>query len=235
MGDKKTVPKERPAQLIPPQQKPKTTPAISIELPLPPLLHQLQPQKCLQGHILRPETPSTSTAAISSTVQKPRARSASTEARRTINAFYFCEETLDNPHLDHTLKQSLKPLRALKKIDEKDITNPYLFKDAPKLNTFVRSAGNRTKELWHFIDEASRADVMLVDTKNVMLKKMLPFCVGRVPILVYPSSIGPWSCGALWMSVELPGTTESELGTGFLRQAVGILTPKHSRPIVTSE
>ena len=71
--------------------------------------------------------------------------------------------------------------------DEKDITNPYLFKDAPMLTTFVRSAGNRTKELWHFIDEASRTDVMLADVKNTMLKKMLPFCSGRVPILVHPS------------------------------------------------
>ncbi len=104
-----------------------------------------------------------------------------------INAYYFCENTLENPNQDHVLKQSLKQLRSLKKIDEKDITNPYHFKDAPKLTTFVRLAGNRTKELWNFIDEASQADIMLVDTKNPMLKKMLPFCSGRVPILVHPS------------------------------------------------
>ena len=42
------------------------------------------------------------------------------------------------------------------------------------LTTFVRLAGNRTKELWHFIDEASRADVMLADLKNTKLKKMFP-------------------------------------------------------------
>ena len=65
------------------------------------------------------------------------------------------------------LKQSLKPLHSFKKIDTKHITKPHLFKDAPKLTTFVRSAGNRTKELWNFIDEASRADVMLVELKTL--------------------------------------------------------------------
>ena len=36
------------------------------------------------------------------------------------------------------------------------------------LTTFVCLAGNRTKELWNFIDEARRADVMLANTKNTM-------------------------------------------------------------------
>ena len=43
------------------------------------------------------------------------------------------------------------------------------------LTTFVRSAGNRTKELWNFIEEASRADVMLANTKNT------PFLLGQGP------------------------------------------------------
>ena len=180
-----------------------------------------------------PQTPSTSTA----TVQKPRAHSASTEARRAINSFYFCEDTIENPHIDHMLKQSLKPLRSFKKIDTKDITKPHLFKDAPKLTTFVRSAGNRTKELWNFIDEASRADVMLVDTKNPMLKKMLPFCSGRVPILVHPSF---YRSLKLRYPMDVGGITRddrvnTELGTGSLRQAVGILTPKDFRPVVDTE
>ena len=176
---KKTpVPNQRPAQLIPPPQKPKTTPVIPTEIPLPPSLSPITTPKILtRSHSATrlspsPQTPSTSTA---STIHKARARSASTEARRAINAFYFCEDTFENPRLDHLLKQTLKPLRSLKKIDEKDITNPYLFKDAPMLTTFVRSASNRTKELWHFIDEASRTDVMLADVKNTMLKKCFPF------------------------------------------------------------
>ena len=241
-GDKTTekspVPnQQRPAQLIPLPQKPKTTPIIPTEIPLPPSLSPIKTPKMLTRSYSAtrlspsPQTPSTSTA----TVQKPRARS--TEARRAINSYYFCEDIMENSHIDHTLKQSLKPLRSLKKIDTKDITKPHLFKDAPKLTTFVRLAGNRTKELWNFIDEASRADVMLVDTKSPMLKKMLPFCAGRVPILVHPSF---YRSLKLRYPMDVGGITRddrvsTELGTGSLRQAVGILTPKDFRPVVDTK
>ena len=229
--------KQRPAQLIPLPQKTKTTPIIPTEIPLPPSLSPIKTPKMLTRSYSAtrltpsPQTPSTSAA----TVQKPRARS--TEARHAINSFYFCEDIMDNPHIDHTLKQSLKPLRSLQKIDTKDITKPHLFKDAPKLTTFVRLAGNRTKELWNFIDEASRADVMLVDTKNPMLKKMLPFCAGRVPILVHPSF---YRSLKLRYPMDVGGITRddrvsTELGTGSLRQTVGILTPKDFRPVVDTE
>ena len=135
------------------------------------------------------------------------------------------------------VKKSLKPLLSLRTVDKLDITNPYLFKDAPMLTTFVRTAGNRTKELWQFIDDASRTDVMLADTKNSMLRKMLPFCSGRVPILVHPSF---YRSLKLRYPMDVGGITRddrvsTELGTGFLRQAVGILTPKDFRPIVNSE
>ena len=230
---------QRPAQLIPLPQKPKATPIIPKEIPLPPSLSPIKTPKMLtRSHSATrlspsPQTPSTSTA----TVQKPRARSASTEARRAINAYYFCENILENPHLDHVLKQSLKQLRSLKKIDEKVITNPYHFKDVPKLTTFICLAGNRTKELWNFIDEASRADVMLVDTKNPMLKKMLPFCSGRVSILVHLSF---YRSLKLRYPVDVGGITRDDrvstvLGTGSLCQAVGILTLKDFRPVVDDE
>ena len=236
-GDKTEKPpvpnQQRPAQLIPLSQKPKSTPIIPTEIPLPPLFHQLQPPHSATRFSPSPQTPSTST------VQKPRARSASTEARRAINSFYFCKDTIENPHINHMLKQSLKPLRSFKKIDTKNITKPYLFKDAPKLTTFVRSAGNRTKELWNFNDEASRADVMLADTKNPMLKKkkMLPFSSGRVPILVHPSF---YRSLQLRYPVDVGGITRddrvsTELGTGSLRQAVDILTPKDFRTVVDTE
>ena len=226
-----------PARLIPLPQRAGAAPVIPTEAPLPPSLSPVGTPKVLArscsaaGLAPSPQTPSTSAA----TVQKPRARS--TEARRAINSFYFCEDIMDNPHIDHTLKQSLKPLRSLQKIDTKDITKPHLFKDAPKLTTFVRLAGNRTKELWNFIDEASRADVMLVDTKNPMLKKMLPFCAGRVPILVHPSF---YRSLKLRYPMDVGGITRddrvsTELGTGSLRQAVGILTPKDFRPVVDTE
>ena len=170
-------------------------------------------------------------------VTKQRSQSASTEVRRATNAFYFCEDILEPQHLDHVLKKALKPLLSLKKIDNADITNPYNFKNAPMLTTFVRSAGNRAKELWLFIEEASRADVMLADTTNTMLRKMLPDCAGRVAILVHPSF---YRSLKLRYPMDVGGITRddrvsTELGTGSLRQAVGILTPKDFRPVVDSE
>ena len=40
------------------------------------------------------------------------------------------------------------------------------------VTTFVRSAGNRTKELWRFIEEASRADIRLAEMEHSSLKDM---------------------------------------------------------------
>ena len=144
---------------------------------------------------------------------------------------------MEPQHLDHVLKKALKPLLALKTIEKKDITNPYNFPNVPMLTTFVRAAGNRTKELWLFIEEASRADVMLADTTNAMLRKMLAYCAGRVPVLVHPSF---YRSLKLRYPMDVGGITRddrvsTELGTGSLRQAVGILTPKDFRPVVDSE
>ena len=230
---KSPVPAERPAQIIPPPQKQNTTPVHLTEFPISPSLSPITTPKVLvRSHSVTRLSPPPQAIA-----HKTRSRSTSTETRNALNAFYFCEDVLDNPNLDHSIKKSLKPLSSFKKINEKDITNPYLFTNVPMLTTFVRSAGNRTKELWHFIDEASRADAMLADTKNVMLKKMLPFCSGRVPILVHPSF---YRSLKLRYPMDVGGITRddrvsTELGTGSLRQAVGILTPKDFRPIVDSE
>ena len=228
---------ERPAQIIPPPQKQKITPVNPTEIPLPPSLSPIaSPKIFTRSHSVTRLSPDPQTASTSSTGQTPRTRLASTDARRAMTAFLFCEDILENPNHDHILKNSLKPLRSLKKIN-KDITNPYIFKDAPMLTTFVRTAGNRTKELWNFIDEASRADVMLANTKNAMLKKMLPFCSDRVPILVHPSF---YKSLKLRYPMEVGGITRddrvsTEHGTCSLRQAVGILTPNDVRPIVDTE
>ena len=139
--------------------------------------------------------------------------------------------------MDHILKKTLKTLSSLKTIDGKDVTNPYLFKNAAIVTTFVRSAGNQTKELWHFLGEASQADVMLADLRHYTLKKMLPFCSGRVPILVHTSF---YRSLKLRYPMDIGGITRddrvsTELGTGYLHQAVGIITPKDFRPVVDTE
>ena len=177
------------------------------------------------------------TTAAASTVVKQRSRSASNEVRRAFTAFHFCQDILEPQNMDHIKKKTLKPLSSLKTIDNKDVTNPYLFKNATMVTTFVRSAGHRTKELWHFLEEASRADVILADLRHYTLKKMLPFCSGRVPILVHPSF---YRSLKLQYHIDVGGITRddrvsTEIGTGSLRQVVGILTPEDFPPVVDTE
>ena len=176
---------ERPAQIIPPPQKPQNTPAHFSDFPLSPKSPSLSPIKTprqlVRSHSLTRESPTKEAATSSSpsTYQKPRSLSASNEARRAFSAYHYCQDILEPQNMDHILKKTLKPLSSLKSINGKDITNPYLFKNAAMVTTFVRSAGNRTKELWHFLEGASRADVMLADLRHQSFKKLLPFCSGN--------------------------------------------------------
>ncbi len=159
-GEKKITRPERPAQIIPP---PQSTPAHLPDFPFSPKTPSLSPVTSpnLRSHsATRETTPPASSLPI---VQKQRSQSATSEVRRALTAFHFCEDILQPQNLDHVVKKSLKPLLSFKTVDSKDITNPYLFQDAPMLTTFVRSAGTRTKELWQFIDDASRTDVMLAE------------------------------------------------------------------------
>ena len=105
------------------------------------------------------------------------------------------------------------------------------------VTTFVRSAGDRTKELWQFIEEASRADMRLAEMGHDSLNEMSSKCTGRVPIYVHPTFYGslklqfPCDVGG----VSGSGRVAPGLCTGFLRQAVGVLAPKDFRPVVYTE
>ena len=112
----------------------------------------------------------------------------------------------------------------------------YLIHICTRIQAQKHSLG-RTKEFWHFLKEASRADVMLADLRHNTWKKMLPFCSGRVPILVHPSF---YRSLKLRYPMDVGGITRDDrvntkLGTGSLRQAVGILTPKDFRLVVITE
>ena len=54
------------------------------------------------------------------------------------------------------------------------------------VTTFVRSPGNRTKELWLFIEEVSRTDIALAEMGHSAHKDLLCKCKGRVTIYVHP-------------------------------------------------
>ena len=78
------------------------------------------------------------------------------------------------------------------------------------VTTFVRSAGNRTKELWRFIEEASRTDIRLAETEHPLLNAMSTKCTGRVPIYVHLSFYRslklqyPMDVGGIPRTAELP-------------------------------
>ena len=105
------------------------------------------------------------------------------------------------------------------------------------MTTFDRPISNRTKELWHFIEEASRADIRLSEMEHASLKKMMTHCAGRVPIYVQP-------CFKRYLKLKYPldvggisrdGRVTTELGTSSLRQTVSIHTLKDFQPTVDSE
>ena len=107
------------------------------------------------------------------------------------------------------------------------------------VTTFVRSAGDRSKGMWKFLDTVCQTDtgVELVELEHSSLRRCLPFCSGRVPILVQPAFY--WSLKVQFPldvgGVSRDGRLNTELGTGSLRQAVGILTSEDFRPIVNTE
>ena len=232
---KKTLPPpQRPAQIIPPPQHTPENPTKPPLSPTPPTLSPISTPKLLSRSHSATKDPQPSPS-TSGTVR--RSRSASRDVQQALNSFYFCQDILESPTLDRQIQNLLKPLRDLKKVDQKDITNPYLFKGAAMVTTFVCSAGNRTNKLWQFIEEASRADMRLAEMGHDSLNEISSKCTGRVPIYVHPTFYRslklrfPYDVGGISRSSRVT----PELCTGSLRQAVGILTPKDFRSVVDTE
>ena len=69
----------------------------------------------------------------------------------------LCSIETDELPADFQLRRALKPLLELKTVQEKNISNSYLFRGAPMVTTFVRSAENQTKGVWKFLEKASQA------------------------------------------------------------------------------
>ena len=104
------------------------------------------------------------------------------------------------------------------------------------MTTFVRSVGSRTKSVWQFLDKASRVNIRLVELEHPSLKKITSFA-RWVPVhvhssfyralkLKYPLDVG---------DVSRDSRVTTELGTGSLKYAAGILTPEDFRAVVDSE
>ena len=218
-------------------KNPKIPQLISMNLHCPPTSPSLSlistPKVLSQAHsVARDSTPRTKSPT------KHHARSASNDVRRALNRFYFCQDIMESPNINHILKKTLKLLRSLTKIDNnKDITNPYLFRGAQMVTTFVCSPGNWTKALWQFIEEANRTDIRLVELEHPSLNVLSNKCTGRVPIYVHP-------CFYRSLKLQYPldvggisrdGLVTTKLGSGSLHQTVGILTLEDFWPVVDSE
>ena len=232
--EKKSKTKTQPqqsAQFIPPpqqQQQENTQTQVTEPLPFSPRLLSLSlvstPNIFSRSHSENREPAPSPT--------RKRNKSASNETRQVFTRFYFCADILDPTTFDHHLKKNTKPVDQFKKIKGKDVTNPYLFRGEPMVTTFVRSAGTRTKELWRFLEDASRTGL-----EHPSLNQILHQCTGRVPIYVHPSFyralklLYPMDVGR----ISRDGRVTNELSSGSLRQAVNILTPEDFRSVVDSE
>ena len=140
---------------------------------------------------------------------------------------------------DFQLRKALKPLASLERIHNLKVSNPTNFRSAAMVTTFVQSAGDRTKIVWKFLSTVCQTDtgIKLAVLEHSSLKKCITYCSGRVPILVHPSL---YRALKLKFPIDVGGITRdnrvtTELGTGSLRQAVGILTPRDFRPVVDDE
>ena len=107
------------------------------------------------------------------------------------------------------------------------------------VTTFVWSAGERSRGVWKFLNMVCQTDmgIKLAELEHSNHKKCLSYCSGRVPISVHPSF---YRSLKVWFPLDVGGITRddrvtTELGTGSLHQAVGIITSKDFRPVVDSD
>ena len=104
------------------------------------------------------------------------------------------------------------------------------------VTTLIRAAGDRTKCVWQFLDTVRQTDmgVKLAELEHFSLRRCLPFSSGRVLILVHPSLYRSLKV-RYPLDVSRDDRANTELGTGSLRQAVGIITPEDFRHIVGTD
>ena len=93
---------------------------------------------------------------------RPIARSASSkEDGQELLKVALCSAEAEELPADFQLHRALKPLLNFKQIKNKDISNPYLFRGAPMVTTFVHSAGSRSKVVCRVVEKASRVNITL--------------------------------------------------------------------------
>ena len=105
------------------------------------------------------------------------------------------------------------------------------------VTTFVGLAGNCTRGMWKFLEKASRVNIRLTELEHPSLCKIMSYCLDRILIYVPPCF---YKSLKLWFPLEVRGLSRdgrvtTELSTGSLRHAVGILITENFRSIVDNE
>ena len=93
---------------------------------------------------------------------------------------------------DYQLRKTLKPLLDSEKIDEKRVCNPINFRSAAMVTTFVRSAGDRTRGIWKFLNTVCQTDLgmKLAELEHSSLKNVYLFVPGGFLFWFTPPFIG---------------------------------------------
>lgn len=217
-------------------QPPKTPTLTSSAEPKSPSLFDTPPTG---ARSLSREKPATKTNSGRRAASVSPVRSEKTKKLPYLPGDRICE--VDPLHADTYITQRhrglIKPLREMKIIDGKSVTNPKNFPDAPLVMTFVRhTKTGRTKAMWNMIDDARGAipDLKLVEERHDSLDQLAPRCEGRVPIYVHPCLYRalkltfPLDVGG----IARDGRVTSELLSGNLAQSCGTLSSKDFRSVV---
>ena len=99
----------------------------------------------------------------------------------------------------------LKPLLNFKTIKDKNISNPYLFRESLMVTTFLRSADSRTKDLWRFLEKASQPYIRLAELEHPSHKKIISFLL----------KAGSHLCASHYTSETSPETAELQLNSAL--------------------
>ena len=86
----------------------------------------------------------------------------------------------EKKHTSPTINPALEPGNHLSKPEEEWT---QVIRKGKKKTQFARS---NTKDVWHLIEKANRANIRLAEIEHLSFKKVLSYCSGWVPIYVHP-------------------------------------------------
>ena len=90
---------------------------------------------------------------------------------------------------DFQRRKALKQVLDLERVQKKKTCNPVNFRGAPMVTTFIRSVGDRTRDVWKFLETVCQTDtgVRLAKLQHSSLNQMLNNYAKSVPIYVHAS------------------------------------------------